>query len=55
MRPIRHLLTAVIVALTLAGVSALAEQRPNIIFIVDPLTDPAADWAAWVTPRVVLR
>ena len=34
MRPIRHLLTAVIAALTLAGVSALAEQRPNIIFIV---------------------
>ena len=34
MRPIRHLLTAVIVALTLAGVSAPAEQRPNIIFIV---------------------
>ena len=34
MRPIRHLLTAVIAALTLAGVSALAEQRPNVIFIV---------------------
>jgi hypothetical protein len=30
----RHLLTAVIAALTLAGVSALAEQRPNVIFIV---------------------
>ncbi len=34
MRPIRHLLTAFIAALTLAGVSALAEQRPNVIFIV---------------------
>jgi arylsulfatase B len=34
MRPIRHLLTAVIAALTLAGVSATAEQRPNVIFIV---------------------
>ena len=34
MRPIRHLLTAVIAALTLAGVSALAEKRPNVIFIV---------------------
>ena len=34
MRPIRHLLTAVIAALTLAGVSASAEQRPNVIFIV---------------------
>jgi hypothetical protein len=34
MRPIRHLLTAVIAALKLAGVSAPAEQRPNIIFIV---------------------
>jgi len=34
MRPIRHLLTAVIAALTLAGVSAPAEQRPNVIFIV---------------------
>ena len=34
MRPIRHLLTAVIVAQTLAGVSASAEQRPNVIFIV---------------------
>ena len=55
MRPIRHLLTAVIAALTLAGVSALAEQRPNVIFIVDPLTEPAGDWATWVTPRVVLR
>jgi arylsulfatase B len=30
----RHLLTAVIAALTLAGVSASAEQRPNVIFIV---------------------
>jgi hypothetical protein len=55
MRPMRHLLTAVIAALTLAGVSALAEQRPNVIFIVDPLTDPAGDWATWVTPRIVLR
>ncbi len=34
MRPIRHLLTAVIAALTLAGVSAPAEPRPNVIFIV---------------------
>ncbi len=34
MRPIRHLLTAVIAALTLAGVSAQGEQRPNVIFIV---------------------
>jgi hypothetical protein len=55
MRRIRHLLTAVIAALTLAGVSASAEQHPNVIFIVDPLTDPAADWATWVTPRIVLR
>ena len=55
MRPIRHLLTAVIAALTLAGVSALAAQRPNVIFIVDPLTEPAGDWATWVTPRIVLR
>jgi hypothetical protein len=30
-------------------------SRPNVIFIVDPLTDPAGDWATWVTPRVVLR
>jgi len=29
-----HLLTAVIAALTLAGVSALAEQRPNVIFCI---------------------
>ena len=34
MRPIRQLLTAGIAALTLAGVSATAEQRPNVIFIV---------------------
>lgn len=34
MRPIRHLLKAVIAVLTLAGVSAAAEQRPNVIFIV---------------------
>ncbi|MEI6972597.1 MAG: hypothetical protein WCL44_13895 [bacterium] len=34
MRRIRHLLTAGIAALTLAGVSASAEQRPNVIFIV---------------------
>ena len=54
MRPIRHLLTAVIAALTLAGVSALAEQRPNVIFIVDPRIDPSGDWATWVTPRIVL-
>ena len=54
-RRIRHLLTAVIAALTLAGVSASAEQRPNLVFIVDPLTDPAGDWATWVTPRIVLR
>ncbi len=33
MRPIRHLLTAGIAALTFAGVSAPAEQRPNVIFI----------------------
>jgi hypothetical protein len=55
MRPIRHLLTAGIAALTLAGVSASAEQRPNVIFIVDPRADPGGDWATWVTPRVVLR
>ena len=55
MRPIRHLLTAGIAALTLAGVSALAEQRPNVIFIVDPLAEPAGDWATWVAPRIVLR
>jgi hypothetical protein len=34
MRPIRHLLKAVIAVLTLAGVSVSAEQRPNVIFIV---------------------
>ena len=34
MRPIRQLLTTGIAALTLAGVSASAEQRPNVIFIV---------------------
>ena len=34
MRPIRHILTAGIVAQILAGVSASAEQRPNVIFIV---------------------
>ena len=55
MRSILRLLTAVIAALTLAGVSASAEQRPNVVFIVDPLTDPAGDWATWVTPRIVLR
>ena len=55
MRRIRHILTAGIAALTLAGVSASAEQRPIVIFIVDPLTDPAGDWATWVTPRIVLR
>ena len=55
MRRIRQLLKAVIAALTLAGVSASAEQRPNVIFIGDPLADPAGDWATWVTPRVVLR
>ena len=38
MRSILHLLTARIAGLTLAGVSALAEQRPNAIFIdVDDL------------------
>ena len=55
MSPIRHLLTAVIAALTLTGVSASAEQRPNVIFIVDSLADPAGDWATWATPRIVLR
>ena len=35
--------------------SLAAEQRPNVIFIVDPLTEPAGDWATWVTPRIVLR
>jgi len=55
MKPILHLLTAVIAALTLAGVSALAEQRSNVIFIVDPLTEPAGDWATWITPLIVLR
>ena len=34
MRRIRHLLTAGIAALTLAEVSASAEQRPNVIFIL---------------------
>ena len=34
MRSIRHLLTAVIAALTLAGISVSAKQRPNVIFIV---------------------
>ena len=34
MRPIRHLLTAGIVAQILAGVSAPAEQLTNVIFIV---------------------
>ena len=34
MRPIRHLVTAGIAALTLAEVSASAEQRPNVIFIL---------------------
>ncbi len=27
----------------------------SIAFIVDPLTEPAGDWATWVTPRIVLR
>jgi len=44
MRPIRHLLTAGITALTFAGVSAPAEQRPNVIFIVaDDLGDGDVD------------
>ena len=30
-------------------------REVSIAFIVDPLTDPAGDWATWVTPRVVLR
>ncbi len=34
MRPIRHLLTAGIASLTFAGVSASAEQRHNVIFMV---------------------
>ena len=34
MKPIRHLLTAVIAALTLAGVFAQAQQRPNILFCI---------------------
>ena len=55
MRSILRLLTVGIVALSLEEVSASAEQRPNVVFIVDPLTDPAGDWATWVTPRIVLR
>ena len=55
MRSILRLLTVGIVALSLEEVSAAAEQRPNVVFIVDPLTDPAGDWATWVTPRIVLR
>ena len=42
-------------SLTLAFSVHAAEQRPNIVVIVDPLIDPSGDWAAWVTPRVVLR
>lgn len=37
---------------------ALADFRGrevSIAFIVDPLADPAYDWATWVVPRVVLR
>jgi hypothetical protein len=30
-------------------------REVSIAFIVDPLTDPAGDWATWVSPRVVLR
>ena len=30
-------------------------REVSIAFIVDPLTDPAGDWATWVTPRIVLR
>jgi hypothetical protein len=30
-------------------------REVSITFIVDPLTDPAGDWATWVTPRIVLR
>ena len=30
-------------------------REVSIAFIVDPLTDPAGDWATWVTPRSVLR
>jgi len=30
-------------------------REVSIAFIVDPLADPAYDWATWVAPRVVLR
>ena len=30
-------------------------REVSIAFIVDPLADPAGDWATWVAPRVVLR
>jgi hypothetical protein len=30
-------------------------REVSIAFIVDPLADPAGDWATWVTPRIVLR
>jgi len=30
-------------------------REVSIAFIVDPLTEPAGDWATWVTPRIVLR
>jgi hypothetical protein len=57
MRPIRHLLTAGIVALTLAGVSAPTEQRPNVIFIVvdDLGYGELGCYGGKDTPRVVLR
>jgi hypothetical protein len=57
MSPIRHLLTAVIAALTLAGVSASAEQRPNVIFIVvdDLGYGELGCYGGKEIPRVVLR
>lgn len=57
MRPIRHILTAVIAALTLAGVSASAEQRPNVIFIVvdDLGYGELGCYGGKEIPRVVLR
>lgn len=30
-------------------------REVSIAFIVDPLAEPAGDWATWVAPRVVLR